>query len=54
MAYATDGLVEAVCMPEKQFVWAVQWHPENSFGVEEDSRKILEQLVREAGKSWIF
>lgn len=54
MAYATDGLVEAVWMPEKQFVWAVQWHPEFSFRVEEDSRKILEELVHEAGKFWTF
>ena len=28
MAYASDGIVEAVRMPEKRFVWAVQWHPE--------------------------
>ena len=28
MAYAADGIVEAVRMPEKRFVWAVQWHPE--------------------------
>lgn len=54
MAYAADGLVEAVYMPEKQFVWAVQWHPEFLFRVQEDSRKILKQLVLEAGKSWIF
>ena len=28
MAYSSDGIVEAVRMPEKRFVWAVQWHPE--------------------------
>jgi putative glutamine amidotransferase len=28
MAIAEDGLVEAVCLPEKRFAWAVQWHPE--------------------------
>ena len=28
MAYAADGIVEAAWMPEKRFVWAVQWHPE--------------------------
>ena len=27
-AVAPDGLVEAVWMPEKRFVMAVQWHPE--------------------------
>lgn len=33
MAVSEDDLVEAVQMPEKRFVWAVQWHPE--FCVEE-------------------
>jgi len=28
MAQAPDGLAEAVYMPGKSFVWAVQWHPE--------------------------
>jgi putative glutamine amidotransferase len=28
MAWAGDGLIEAVYMKEKAFVWAVQWHPE--------------------------
>lgn len=28
MAYAPDGLVEAVYHPNKHFCWAVQWHPE--------------------------
>ena len=28
-ARAADGVVEAVCMPEKPWIRAVQWHPEN-------------------------
>lgn len=28
MALSKDGIIEAVYMPEKTFVWAVQWHPE--------------------------
>jgi len=28
MATAEDGLIEAVYMPGRSFVWAVQWHPE--------------------------
>ena len=28
MAAAPDGLIEAIYMPEKRFVWGVQWHPE--------------------------
>jgi putative glutamine amidotransferase len=34
MATAEDGLVEAVRMPDKHFVWAVQWHPEHCLSVE--------------------
>jgi putative glutamine amidotransferase len=30
MARAEDGLVEAVRMKSRSFVWAVQWHPEMS------------------------
>ncbi len=45
MAYAPDGLVEAVCMPEKHFVWAVQWHPEFSWRTDAQSRKIFQAFV---------
>ncbi len=26
-----DGIIEAAWMPEKRFVWGVQWHPESLF-----------------------
>ena len=45
MAYAEDELVEAVYMPNKKFVWAVQWHPEFSFKISEDSRKVFRAFV---------
>ena len=45
MAVSEDGLVEAACLPGKKFVWAVQWHPEFSFAVNENSRKIFRQFV---------
>ena len=45
MAVSEDGLTEAVCLPDKRFVWAVQWHPEFSFRVNEDSRKIFKAFV---------
>lgn len=45
MAVSEDGLTEAVCLPGKKFVWAVQWHPEFSFRVNEDSRKIFGAFV---------
>lgn len=49
MAYSEDGLVEAVVLPKKSFVWAVQWHPEFSYEVDENSRKILGEFVKAAG-----
>lgn len=45
MAVSEDGLTEAVCLPDKRFVWAVQWHPEFSFRVNEDSRKIFKVFI---------
>jgi len=49
MAISEDGLTEAVYMPEKKFVWAVQWHPEFSYRTDENSRKILRAFVAAAG-----
>jgi putative glutamine amidotransferase len=44
MAVAEDGLVEAVYMPGKKFVWAVQWHPEYSLN-DENSKKLFLTFV---------
>ena len=41
-----DGLVEAVYMENKKFLWAVQWHPELSFETDENSAAIFEALVK--------
>lgn len=46
MAVSEDGLTEAVRARGKQFIWAVQWHPEFSFRKDEDSRKIFREFVR--------
>lgn len=45
MAVSEDGLVEAVCAPDKNFIWAVQWHPEYSFFTDENSRKIFKKFI---------
>ena len=45
MAVSPDGLVEAVYMPGKRFVWAVQWHPEFSFRTDANSRKIFRAFI---------
>lgn len=48
MATAPDGIIEAAYMPDKRFVWAVQWHPEFSHKVNGDSVKIFEAFVQSA------
>jgi len=48
MALSEDGLVEAIRMPQKSFVWAVQWHPEFSWRVNADSRKLFLAFVTAA------
>ena len=45
MAVSEDGLIEAVCLPERPFVWADQWHPELSWRTDEKSRRIFEAFV---------
>lgn len=45
MAVAPDGMKEAVCLPGKKFVWAVQWHPEFSHKADENSRRIFQAFV---------
>ena len=44
MALADDGLAEAVYMPDRSYVWAVQWHPEFSLK-DEISKKIFSSFV---------
>ena len=45
MAISEDGLVEALCMPDYPFLWAVQWHPEVVVWNDENSRKIFRAFV---------
>lgn len=45
MAVAPDGLIEAVQLPGKRFVWAVQWHPEYLFRTDADSLAIFSFFV---------
>ena len=41
MAQAEDGIIEAVYMPGRKYLCGVQWHPEVTFEVSENSRKIF-------------
>jgi putative glutamine amidotransferase len=45
MARSGDGLAEALYMPGRRFVWAVQWHPEFS-PEDETSRAIFGAFVK--------
>ena len=48
MARSEDDLIEAVYLPDRTFVWAVQWHPEMSFRADENSKKIFKAFVEAA------
>jgi putative glutamine amidotransferase len=46
MAVAPDGIIEAVQMVGKHFVWAVQWHPEYMFKTDPDSLAIFSSFIK--------
>lgn len=48
MAYSEDGITEAVYLPDRRFIWAVQWHPELSYLSDEDSMAIFNAFVSAA------
>lgn len=45
MAITPDGLIEAVYMPSKPFVRAVQWHPEFLYAKDPDSLSLFRAFV---------
>ena len=45
MAYSSDDIIEAVRMPEKRFVWAVQWHTEAFWEEEGLNLELFRKLV---------
>ncbi len=50
MAVAPDGLIESVWLPEKAFVWGVQWHPEYDYQKNVASQQIFQAFVQAAYK----
>ncbi|MDE7333873.1 MAG: gamma-glutamyl-gamma-aminobutyrate hydrolase family protein [Lachnospiraceae bacterium] len=50
MAVSEDGLVEALYMPGKKFVQAVQWHPEFIYESDENARKLFQAFVKACGE----
>lgn len=45
MAYADDGIIEAVYMPGEKYVVAYQWHPEERFDEVEHNRLIIIDFI---------
>lgn len=45
MAYSTDGLIEAIYVPGKKFIQAIQWHPEFSYESDEKSVKLMKAFT---------
>jgi putative glutamine amidotransferase len=48
-AISEDKIIEAIEVPSKRFVLAVQWHPENRVEISEDDRKLFETFAGEVG-----
>jgi putative glutamine amidotransferase len=49
-ALSSDGVVEAVELPDKRFVVGVQWHPEGTWQTDPLARKLFRALVRAAAR----
>ncbi len=45
MASASDGIIEALYMPEKRFLWAIQWHPERLVDTSEDNKALFTHFI---------
>ena len=45
MGRCSDGIVEAMWKPDARFLWAVQWHPEKIWDMEESSAKLFEAFI---------
>jgi putative glutamine amidotransferase len=49
-AIADDGLIEAVVMPNKTFILAVQWHPEFSYKQDNHNFKLFQEFVNRTNR----
>lgn len=45
MAYSENGVVEAFYFPQKRFLWGIQWHPEMSYMLDEESKRIFHAFL---------
>lgn len=49
MAFATDGLVEAIWHPSMRFLWGVQWHPESMYLANPAQLRLFQAFVDACG-----
>ncbi|MDY4085542.1 MAG: gamma-glutamyl-gamma-aminobutyrate hydrolase family protein [Ruminococcus bromii] len=49
-AYSEDGLTEALYIPDKSYVWAVQWHPEFSYKTDNNSKMLFSSFINASKK----
>lgn len=45
MGRCEDGIIEAIWNPSKRFLWAVQWHPEEIWKIEDSSAVLFRALI---------
>jgi putative glutamine amidotransferase len=50
VAWAPDGVIEALEMPGRRFVVGVQWHPEEMTGTSQQARSLFSCLVEAAAR----
>ena len=45
MGRCEDGIIEAIWNPSKRFLWAVQWHPEKIWPIEDSAAMIFQAFL---------
>lgn len=50
LARSNDGVIEGTWMPDKRFVWGLQWHPEWIWDVDGRQRQIVQAFVEACKK----
>lgn len=49
--YSPDGVIEALEVPDKQYMLSVQWHPEDLYNGDEAMKRLFESFVEAARES---
>lgn len=51
MGRCEDGIIEAIWNPHKRFLWAVQWHPERIWDLEDSSASLFRAFINACKES---